>query len=282
MGVAVHARRPIVSFVTIAFVFSWSVWVVVSQLVSTPAVQFVAQILAGFGPAIAAVVVVAASGESLRAWVADMGGWRLPPRWYLAALGLPVLFAGVETIAYAAFVGPLDPAILPGRVGLWVGAFVVALLLTGGNEEPGWRGYMQPRLQRRYSALSAALIVGVVWTVWHLPLHVLLPELSMGPEGVAVLSRLATVPLAVLLAWLYNSTDGSVVVAMLFHAGWNTSQFLVPAPVPEDAEAVDASTAVVLWSARLLAVLIATGLVLVVYDWSSLATTEPHTQRLDE
>lgn len=280
MGVAVLARRPIVSFVAIAYLFSWSVWIAVSQLVSTAPAQFLAQTLAGFGPAVAASVVVAASGESLRTWVADMAVWRLPARWYLAALGLPVLFAGVEAAAYAVFVGPLDPAVLPGRVSLWMGSFVVALLLTGGNEEPGWRGFLQPRLQQRYSALTAAVIVGVVWTVWHLPLHVVLPELSMGPQSIALLSRIATVPLAVLLAWLYNSTDGSVVVAMLFHAGWNTSQFLVPAPMPEGAEAVDSNIAVVLWGARLVAVLVATGVVLVVYDWGSLAPTDRQTQRL--
>ena len=48
--------------------------------------------------------------------------------------------------------------------------FVFIFLWIGLGEEPGWRGFVLPRLLVGRSALSAALILGVIHAVWHLPL----------------------------------------------------------------------------------------------------------------
>jgi membrane protease YdiL (CAAX protease family) len=81
---------------------------------------------------------------------------------------------------------------------------------TGGAwEEPGWRGYALPSLQAGRSALSASLILGVVWAFWHLPLMV---------YGTIPWSDIAYVTVvSVVYAWLFNNTNGSVLLAMLFH-----------------------------------------------------------------
>lgn len=270
-------HRPVVSFVVVTLLISWSLWFAASRLLTDPNALFIATIPGGFGPALAAAVVVSATGGSVREWVRDMARWRLPLRWYLAALGLPILFSGVESIAYATFIGPLEPTAVVQRLGVWAAGFVIALFLTGGIEEPGWRGFMQSRLQRSYSALTAALMVGVVWTVWHLPMHVFFPEPIGGFGTTALLSRAATVPLAVVYAWLYNATDGSVVIAMLFHAGWNSSQSLLLAPLP--GESGTGSMAAVIWGARGGAVLVVVATLLVVYGRDSLAPTDRHTRR---
>lgn len=273
------SRRPVASFVVLTFAFSWSVWIAVAQVQAAAPIRFGVQIVAGFGPAIAAAAIVAASEDSVRAWVRDMARWRVPKRWYLVALGLPIVIAVFETIAYAVFVGPLDPSVLPRRIGIWVGTFPLALILTGGNEELGWRGFMQPRLQRSYSAFTAAMLVGVVWTVWHLPMHVFLPELAGGFDMTTLLSRAVTVPLAVVYAWLYNETEGSVILAMLFHAGWNNSQLFVPSPVPEGAAAVDSGVVVPVWGARVVVVLLFVAIILVVHGPDSVAGKDRHLQR---
>ena len=47
--------------------------------------------------------------------------------------------------------------------------FLSTLIIVGLFEEVGWRGFALPRLQRRLDALWAALVLGVLWALWHLP-----------------------------------------------------------------------------------------------------------------
>lgn len=274
------ARRPAASFVAVAFAVSWGVWIPAAQLLTATGPQFAAMVLGSFGPAVAGLAVVVARGGSPRAWVRDMARVRISRRWYLAAIGLPLSFVVVETAVYAAVVGPIDPSTLPRRIAVWAGSFLVALVVSGGNEEPGWRGFLQPRLQRSHGALAAAVLVGAVWLVWHLPLDLLMPAAldGGGYDARTAISRLATLPLAIVYAWLYNASDGSVVVAMLFHAGWNTSQTLVPAPLPGDPGAGPVEGRAVLTATRVLTMLVLVVVLLVVYDRETLAAGDAHRQ----
>lgn len=86
----------------------------------------------------------------------------------------------------------------------------------------------QPLLQERYSALTASIIVGVVWALWHLPLFFA----PVAPHSdFPLLNQLLYFPTvvvwSVLLGWVYNNT-GSVLLAMVFHAGLNMGGGLIP------------------------------------------------------
>lgn len=48
--------------------------------------------------------------------------------------------------------------------------FLVCTFVGGGNEELGWRGTMQPILEKKTAFPISALITGIVWSIWHLPL----------------------------------------------------------------------------------------------------------------
>jgi len=95
------------------------------------------------------------------------------------------------------------------------------LLFGPVPEEPGWRGYALDGLQVRWGALWASLILGVVWSVWHLPLFFI--EGTWQAEAVGLgtqrfwLYVLAIVVESVLYTWIYNSTNGSTLAAILFH-----------------------------------------------------------------
>jgi membrane protease YdiL (CAAX protease family) len=100
-------------------------------------------------------------------------------------------------------------------LGAW---FSLAVLLLGflinpfggAWEELGWRGYALPYLQAGRSALSASLILGVLWAAWHLPMFI--TGLIHWPDALAVLG------MSVVFSWLFNHTKGSVLIAFLFHA----------------------------------------------------------------
>jgi membrane protease YdiL (CAAX protease family) len=95
--------------------------------------------------------------------------------------------------------------------------FPILLLIPGMGgawEEPGWRGFALPSLQTGNSALVASLILGVMWALWHLPLFV---TGQMGSWDVVNIMGSAIV-----LTWVFNSTGGSVLIVMLFHAMNNT------------------------------------------------------------
>lgn len=100
------------------------------------------------------------------------------------------------------------------------------LLFGPVPEEPGWRGYALDGLQARRSALSSSFIVGVVWSLWHLPLFFI--EGTWQAEEVGLVTQrfwlymLTIVIEAVLYTWIYNNTNRSTLAAILFHFMANT------------------------------------------------------------
>ena len=150
------------------------------------------------------------------------------------ALAIPVILFFPILLISSNFLADLlgmeypQPKYLQDPMSIWlplmfVKMFTVAIL-TGGNEEHGWRGVLQPLMQRSMSPLVAALIIGVVWELWHLPL-VLGGIYGEGNAALIIVGRiLAVVPMAFLLAMLYNGTRGSIFLCVLCHACMN-SQF---------------------------------------------------------
>jgi len=143
-------------------------------------------------------------------------------------LFFPTLLIGSNFLADLLRMDYPQPRYLQDPVSIWlplmfVKMFTVALL-TGGNEEHGWRGVLQPLLQRSMSPLTVALIIGVIWELWHLPL-VLGGIYGEGNAALIVIGRmLALIPMAFLLATIYNTTRGSIFLCVLCHACMN-SQF---------------------------------------------------------
>ena len=224
--------RPVASFFALTLALSWAVWIPGTLLLpdtASTALLFVGS----FGPAVAGGMLTKAQGGSLKAWLTDMARFRIGARWWLFAVGLPVALAAVSAVVYATWVGPLDLSTLSRRVPLWLVGLVAISLVGGGNEELGWRGYALPNLQRNYGALTASIVVGVVWAVWHLPLYVLPGGLYAGRPF--SLFAPFVVLFSVVMTWFYNSTGGSVPAAMVLHAGLNSANALIPTPLSDQA-----------------------------------------------
>jgi len=90
----------------------------------------------------------------------------------------------------------------------------LAFLVLGLGEELGWSGYAIDPMQDRWNALPAALLLGLVWAVWH---YVPLMQAGRSMAWIAWWS-LSTVALRVILTWIYNNTGKSVFAAAMVHA----------------------------------------------------------------
>lgn len=225
--------HPVTAFFIGAYAYTW--------IISAPAVfmepSWTAAILiyvGSFGPPVSAAIVTWLRGDDVREWAKQITKWRVGWKWWIIALSLPLVAAALISIGIFAVRGPIDfGQALPSPL-LFTGLFLFTLVLSGGlNEEPGWRGFAQARLNERYGAFSASLVIGVVWAGWHLPyfLAPVTPHSSFPlVNQVGWIGGILT--LSVILAWAYNST-GSVLIVMVLHAMANTADVIIPL-VPDE------------------------------------------------
>ncbi|MGZ8900929.1 MAG: CPBP family glutamic-type intramembrane protease, partial [Limisphaerales bacterium] len=178
-------RNPLVCFLALAFVFTWGNWVpraLASHGLIDAKVPDFMFIVAGYGPALAAIIVTWLSHGrmGLRSLGRRLCHWRVGVHWYVVALFLPAAQTLAAFGLHLAFGGEIptsgaDPSMQsgPARTALWMQAMTMILMFTlgfdGVGEELGWRGYALPRLLDRYPALGASIVMGAVWALWHLP-----------------------------------------------------------------------------------------------------------------
>ncbi len=183
----------------------------------------------GFGPPIGAAVVIHASGGDLRTWIGQFFHWRIGARWWAIALGLPLAILAAGSLLFVALGGPVDLGSFP-FVGIYFFALAWGTIWGGGQEDLGWRGFMLPLLQDRYSALVSSLVVGVAWAGWHLPLFLNATTTHGGwPLSQQLLWVVSILAGSILWTWMYNSTGGSVLAVAVFHAGVNAMGIFHPA-----------------------------------------------------
>ncbi len=137
---------------------------------------------------------------------------RIPNLWWaIAALGvMPVAFALTAGVFW------LAGTTLPGLILLPANAIIpaFALFFLGAvAEEIGWQGYAYPTLNKRYSALKTALIIGTIWALWHV-----IPFALMGRSaGWIIWQGAGMVCMRIIIVWLSVKAGQSVAVAVLFH-----------------------------------------------------------------
>jgi membrane protease YdiL (CAAX protease family) len=176
------------------------------------------------GPSIAGIVLTTLeSGRGgLRTLFSQMFLLRVPLRWY-ATLTIPPILVLVVLLALENLV---SSAYAPNR--FFVG--VVFALPAGFLEEIGWTGYVFPRMGSQSNRLAPAIVLGLLWALWHLPV---LDYLGATPHGAYWLPFFLTFTVAmtavrVLIAWISTNTQ-SVFLAQLVHCS-STSSLVVFGP----------------------------------------------------
>jgi uncharacterized protein len=182
---------------------------------------------------------------AIPAWIAsgaitsDTGVWNLlrslavPGNWRwqaVAFLSLPAILLIPAAVVHAR----------GGRVvwnqahiaaGTWAAfgvlMFLRAFFFTAVFEEPGWRGYLLPCLQRKFSPLTASVLIWIPWVLWHAPLDFGGP---MGRHLAVYLQQrvFALLLVSIILTWLYNRSGRNLLAVAVFHTGMNTFPLVLP------------------------------------------------------
>jgi membrane protease YdiL (CAAX protease family) len=220
-----YTRRMLGLYFVLTFAITWAILIPALAIVPEDG-QILFIVLAAFGPFLAAVITIWTSKgrAELGQWLRQVLRLRLPVVLYLA--GTFFLPIGVGLLQYGLY------RVLGGEPDLteaipWYLYLLYLLptaLLTGGNEEPGWRGLALPALLERFHPVLATLILGVIHATWHLPLmdHY---DTTFGWY------LFGLIPLTCIFNWLYLKSQKSVIPVALFHAGTNVIGSFLPTPM---------------------------------------------------
>jgi uncharacterized protein len=240
--------HPLIWFFVVAYSASWLAWspsTLAALGIVNASPPRMLHLLGGLGPLLAAVLVTWGAGD--RAALRRLRDRSLSVRgrmwWVVAAFLVPAALFAVSLLVLSGF----DPSPvhwnrigasteypeMPGPV-FWLANVV----FYGFGEEVGWRGFALPRLQARRSALSSALLLGVCWAGWHLPLFTFSEGLSRLGMGGTAGWLMSIVTGSILMTWFFNSSRGSVLAVAIFHGVLDI--FMTSPVVPHIATAMGA------------------------------------------
>jgi len=217
---SIVVRHSLIAFFALALAFSW--------LAASPALVLGLpfgpyQTLGAFGPLLAALIVSAASGgrEAITALLRRMTAWRFGLGTYaLVFFGLLVMYLAAVLLS-----GALSLTTLLAKWGVIITFYIPALfttyLVNPIGEETGWTGFALPQLQKRFSPWLGAVLLGLLWALWHLPAYFVPSELgAFSLVGFGIFALLA-VCTRVIWTWITNKARGSGLAAVLLHASSN-------------------------------------------------------------
>ena len=235
-----HKNRYPWKFFLLTFAYSWVIWIPsvldgigIKLPFSVTGYSTAVVIIGAFAPLLAAItLVVREEGwKGTRVFLRQALDIHIKPVFLVVALALPIL---IHVIAHylARAVGldvakTLFPTEIPvAPIVLAIPYFILMLVIGGGQEEFGWRGYAQEPLQEKIGLIPASLVIGVIWGVWHLPLWFMAGDLHSAYSFLAFV--IMTTSISIMYSWLYNSSGKKLIVVMFFHAMNNTAAPLLP------------------------------------------------------
>ncbi len=227
------SRHPVLSLITLAYGITWLGLI---PLIRNPGLASQADWSHASDPAIlayaflgvlgclwAALIVAGATGGRAGRMALLRGylRWRVGLQWYLAVVLFPI---AVFVLAAMLSNGPgsaLQVALTPILSATFISSFGfwLARYLVGNFEEICWRASLLPRLQGRYSALVASLLVGLVQGFWHLPFAFVRGHYVQVIGLPAMV--LQSVAMSIVFTWVYNNTRGSLLLVAVFHAAYD-------------------------------------------------------------
>ena len=184
--------------------------------------QFIKYFFVGvYGPFIGAIITTIYFGgfkETLRL-LKKLFIWKIPLTCFLAVIVLPLLFLAGGLAFYSLFIG--SPGVFENKVLVIPAVLLNSVYIGPLGEELGWRGFLLPEFQKNNSAIKSALIVGFIHFSWHIPLFWAPFGALVSGQPFSLLFVLIYLVLVIcwscIQTWLVNNSEGSVLIAILFH-----------------------------------------------------------------
>lgn len=224
-------KRTII-FLALTFLWSWTSWFIGLKILSNgidqeTIGQFLPLFFVGlYGPTVSGIItsLVFDGFSGMLALLKKLFIWKAPISSYLYVVFLPLIFVAIGILLYSQLIGDIgefDSAVLN-----YIPATLLAGIYAGPlGEELGWRGFLLPELQKRFSQLNSAIVIGVIWFLWHVPLWWAPFGTLVSGEPLSALPVLTylvmLVCLSIIITWLVNRSNGSVLIALLFHLSIN-------------------------------------------------------------
>lgn len=224
--------KKIYTFLILTFLWSWTNWIIgLNQLSEGINQESIEKLLIFFfvgvyGPTIGGIF-TELFFNGLRGvfeLIKKLIIWRVSFKYYLYIILLPLIFVIIGIGLYSQFIGEIGDfdkmAFLSIPIVLWAGFYAGPL-----GEELGWRGFLLPELQKRFSNLKSAIIIGFIWFVWHIPLWWAPFGTLVSGEPISFIPVLTyfimLMCLSIIITWLVINSKGSVLIAILFHLSIN-------------------------------------------------------------
>jgi membrane protease YdiL (CAAX protease family) len=219
-------ERKIAAFFVLAYTITWAVLLPLLVFPQHAAQLEFLLMIGAFGPFMAAIITALAfdGHAGLWAWLKSAFKWRIPILWYLVGgVLINLLFAGLHIGLYLLLGGRIVLAQGDAPWYVYLVLFPVLVVInfpfgSGLGEEAGWRGYALPKLLERFSPVVASVVLGLLWGLWHMP-ALLLPVWEGRSQG--ILLFVYTIPLSIIMAWVYRRSHESAIPVMLMHTGGN-------------------------------------------------------------
>lgn len=231
-------KYPVINYILLAFSITWGLKLLYANIKGDeqlPALNLA--LLASYGPSIAALTLVAITDgkTGIHRLVKSVLNWKVGWKWILIALLFEFIMFQVITIGY--WIKYHEFPIIYGHpfyvsIFSFFGVFIPGIFFWGLSEEIGWRGWMFPKLQDKLSPFWASILLAVFTSLWHMdPSN--LQEMFICSEGInlwgcypPVVERLIiSIPMVLVITYIYNNAQGSLLVMMIFHSSSNTSYF---------------------------------------------------------
>lgn len=221
-------KFPVTSFFIFTLIWSSVVWLVVLPIFNISATSGSSWFWLGeCAPGLGAILItfITSQRKGVVQLIKPITYWRINPFYYYLIIVLVGLFY-LSAIGLTALQGDVIPTVqslyskvYSGWFGIkFYGLAMIPLftILYFLCEELGWRGYALPKLMRRYDAFTSAIIIGMVWTLFHLPL-MKYSAIIEHPSSL-ILYTVYTIMSSLFLTWIYLKTNGSLLIVSLSHA----------------------------------------------------------------